>query len=200
LKYKFRRSGKIYICIDANLPKIDDCGAVCEKHPLVLCRHHFQYPVNLFYCNDIRFQGAKDLNVLLAFINFLKSKIESRQAGSNRLLFFLVTKDLNFLQDTEKEWQDKGELEPNLDFLGDAVRCNNILIRTIFITEDDFEIKEYEKLQPRAKIIPMDRTQSQTLIPKKDKDRWFRGGFRYSIITKVNKISHSIFSNKHTKV
>ena len=196
MKNKFQRSRKIYVCIDANLPKIDDCGAVCEKHSLVLCRHHFWYPASLFYCNDFRFNGAKDSEVLFAFINFIKKEIKSSRASLNKSLFFIVTKDGDFLQDAEKEWQEGEGLEPDLEFLGDFVRLGNIQIQAIFITENDLEVVDYEKYQPRRKTNSTSRDRSQPATPKKDKDRWFRGGFRYAIITRVNKMSSSIFSRK----
>lgn len=177
--------------MDANLPKIDDCGAICEKHPLVLCQHHFLYPTRLFYCNDIRFQGVPDLKVLTSYIDFLKRRIRTRKINFQRSLFFLVTKDLDFLQDAEKEWKKDGELEHGLEFLDDTVVCGNIVIKVLYITETDPDIRDYETLKPKKKHIS--KIQSNSLLPKKDKDRWYRGGFRYCIITKVNRLSRAFF-------
>lgn len=200
MKDKSWKSAKnICICVDANLPKFDDCGAVCEKHPLVLCRHHFQYSVRLFYCNDFRFHGVKDLKILTAFIDFLRTEIKSRKANPSRSVFFIVTKDADFLQDAEKEWLDEGKLEPNLEFLGDSVKLNNILIQVVFVSENDLEVRDYEKIKPRAKLVSHSEAQPKLSIHGKDRERWFRGGFRYAMITRINKISHRIFSNRSRK-
>lgn len=200
MKNKFWKSFQnVYICVDANLPKFDDCGAVCEKHSLVLCRHHFQYPVRLFYCNDFRFNGVKDFEVLTAFIDFIRTEIRSRRANPGRSLFFIVTKDADFLQDAEKEWSEEGELELNLEFLADSVKFNNIIIQVVFISENDLEVRDYEKIQPRSKLVSHSETRPKLSMHGKDRERWFRGGFRYAMITKINKISHIIFSNRSRK-
>lgn len=126
------QAADVYLCFDANLPKMISCRPKCEDNSSILCLHRFNFNARIVRCNTKRFGGWQDLRILLYFLKYIRQGIEE-SIIPKEALFVLVTKDRKFIEAAELEWSEYNS-EEQLMFGDNFVRLGDI---TIFIQSID---------------------------------------------------------------
>jgi len=122
------KASEVFICFDANLPKIPTCKQNCEAKQSVLCVHRFNHKVQIEHCNTRRFQGWSDLKI---FTYFLGRVLESIAEGSvaTDSIFVILTKDRDFIEDIRSEWE-RADVGARLDltFSGNYISSGGLVV------------------------------------------------------------------------
>jgi len=119
----------VFLCFDANLPKLENCEPNCEQGSSPLCIHRFDFQVKIEYCNGAKFHGWSDLRIFIYFLGRIFESIADGSVASTNSVFMFLTKDRNFIDDVKKEWEES-EIGAGFDFVfaGDCISCGSLVV------------------------------------------------------------------------
>ncbi len=120
----------LFLCFDANLPKLERCESGCEIKESVLCIHRFETRVEILNIVSSSFGGWSDPRVVTYFLGEIMIGIAEKKFDPKKCVFMILTKDRNFIDDVKRG----ASAVPKLVSSGNSISCGGI---TIFVRQID---------------------------------------------------------------
>lgn len=120
----------LFLCFDANLPKLERCEPDCDIKGNILCLHRFEPKVQILYISGNKFWRWSDRRVVTYFFGEIITGIAEKKLNPKECLFMILTKDRNFIDDVRQGMPTM----PLFIFSNNSISCGGI---TVFIKQID---------------------------------------------------------------
>lgn len=139
----------VFLCFDANLAKLEQCGSDCEGKENILCVHRFEPRVRILRINNSKFRGWSDPRVLTYFLGEIMIGIAEKRFDPRGSVFIILTKDRNFIGDVKRG----AAAIPNLTFSSNSISCGGITILIKQVNCPNYGSKRADDLRCIFKIV-----------------------------------------------